>query len=226
MLIAEDSSKKYSATIKEEYNTVCKGPSGKYLFHFTQEKIQKHMKHDEIIAQNIFEFMKKKSSDKTLKAISGNSTNVNTEWLGGAMDWLEIKLERKLNWLVCALYTNELALQHLIATFDGATLSNNKWSRSIGKLLNYTTALEINPSFKRIYFGDPLITLKNKLIKDISTDQFPGYKVVSAIKSGNIPKDLASFEISPANHSRWFTTANRLCRIWVSKHELQGFKKS
>ena len=66
----------------------------------------------------------------------------------------------------------------------------------------------------------------DNVIKDLFTDQFYGYKIVSAIRSGNIPKDLALLKIGPVNHSRWLTTANRLCRIWVSKHELEGFKKS
>ena len=58
------------------------------------------------------------------------------------------KKGRRLNWLVCALKSSELPLQHLIAILDGATLTINKWSGSIGKLLNDATALEINPSFK------------------------------------------------------------------------------
>ena len=49
------------------------------------------MKNAEIIAQNIFELMKKKGNDKILKVISGDSTNTNTRWLGKAMHWLEIK---------------------------------------------------------------------------------------------------------------------------------------
>ena len=34
------------------------------------------MKHIEIIAENLFEYMKEKNIDNTLKAIGGNSTNV------------------------------------------------------------------------------------------------------------------------------------------------------
>ena len=59
--------------------------------------------------------------------------------------------------------------------------------------------------------------------KRLSTDQFYGYKIVSVIRSGIISKDLALLEIGPVNHSRGLTTANRLSRIWISKHELEGF---
>ena len=72
---------------------------------------------------------------------------------------------------------------------------------SIGKLLNDAT-WEINPSFKNISIGGALVTLTDDVIKDLSTDQFYGYKIVSAIRSGNIPKDLVLLEIGPVNHSR------------------------
>ena len=93
---------------------------------------------------------------------------------------------------------------------------------SIGKLLNDVTAREINPSFKKNSIGDALITQTDDVTRYLSTDQFYGYKIVSAISSGNTPKNLALFEIGPVNHSRWLTIANRLCRIWVSKHELES----
>lgn len=37
-----------------------------------------------------------------------------------------------------------------------------------------------------------------------------------------LPARLALLEIGPVNHSRWLTTANRLLRLWVSKHRLKG----
>ena len=45
---------------------------------------------------------------------------------------------------------------------------------------------------------------------------------MSAIRSENISADLALLEIGPINHSRRLTTANRLCRVWVSKQQLEG----
>jgi len=77
--------------------------------------------------------MKYKGIDKTLQIIEGDSTNVNMSWEGGTMHWVEVKLKRKLDWLVCSLHTNELPLRHLIATLDGKTLSNNKCAGEIGK---------------------------------------------------------------------------------------------
>lgn len=62
---------------------------------------------------------------KAYRRFRGVSTKVNTGWEGGTMHWVEVKLCHKLIWLVCALDTNELPLQHLITARYGKTLSNN-----------------------------------------------------------------------------------------------------
>ena len=151
----DGSARKYPATIKEEHYTVCAEPGGKYLCHFTSKEATKNMKHAEIIADNIVKFLRDRGIDITLRAIGGDSTNVNTGWAGGAMQYVEIKLDRKLNWLVCALHTNELPLRSLILAVDGKSLSNNKWSGPIGNMLNDATSLDINHSFSKIDIGEP-----------------------------------------------------------------------
>ena len=72
-----------------------------------KERVQRKKACGNIIADNIVNFMKTKCIDKSLKAIGGDSTNVNTGWEGGTLRWVEVKLGRKLVWLVCALHTNE-----------------------------------------------------------------------------------------------------------------------
>uniref|UniRef100_UPI00358F4A34 uncharacterized protein n=1 Tax=Myxine glutinosa TaxID=7769 RepID=UPI00358F4A34 len=138
------------------------------------------------------------------------------------MHWVEVKLCRKLIWLVCTLHTNELPLRHLIIALDGKTLSNNKWTGNIGKMLDTATELEIDPSFTKLSIGEPLISLSDNVLTDLSTDQAYGYKITQAIRTGELPTDLALLEIGPVSHSRWLTTANRFCRIWVSKHGVKG----
>ena len=103
-----------------------------------------------------------------------------------------------------------------------ATLSNNKWSGPIGKMLDSATELDINPDFTRITIGPDLPQLSAKVIKDLSTDQSYCYRIANAIRTGVLPKDLAMLEIGPVSHSRWLTTALRFMRIWVSKHNLKG----
>jgi hypothetical protein len=110
----------------------------------------------------------------------------------------------------------------LITALDGKTLSNNKWTGNIGKMLDTATELEIDPSFTKLSIGEPLISLSDNVVKDLSTDQAYGYRITQAIRTGELPIDLALLEIGPVSHSKWLTTANRLCRIWVSKHGLKG----
>jgi hypothetical protein len=222
LLQADNSSHQFPSIVKEEHYTVCSEPGGRYLCHFTPEKDLTKRKPAEVIANHLVDFLKKNSIDRSLQAIGGDSTNVNTGWEGGVMHWVEVKLNRKLIWLVCALHTNELPLRHLITELDGKTLSNNKWSGKIGNMLDSATELEINPSFVKISFPEPLVPLSDTVVKDLSTDQAYGYRITQAIRTGILPTDLALLEIGPVSHSRWLTTANRICRIWVSKHSLKG----
>ena len=58
------------------------------------------------------------------------------------------------------------------------------------------------------------------MIQNLSSDQFYAYNVVTAIKSGSLPTDLAKLEICSVSHARWLTTAHRIGRMWVSKFHL------
>lgn len=220
MMKVDISDQQYPGIIKEQHYCVCSEPDGRYLYHFTLEKGSKREKPAEIIADSLVDFMKNKGIDKSLQAIGGDSTNANTGVEGGTMHWVEVKLGRRLIWLICALHTNELPLRHLITALDGKTLSN-KWSGTIGKMLNTATELEINHSFIKLSIGEPLISLSDNVVKSLSTDQAYGYRIIQAIRTGNLPRDLALLQIGPVSHSRWLT-ANRLCRIWISRHGLKG----
>ena len=214
--------RQFPSQLKEEHYSICSEPGGRYLHHFTPNKSKPNQKPAEAIADAILEFLMKKGIDKTLMAIGGDSTNVNTGKEGGVMHWIEVKLNRKLVWLVCCLHTNELPLRHLIQKLDGKTLSNNKWSGHIGKLLDSVTDMDINYKFTKLPFETPDIQLTDEILKDLSTDQAYGYRISQAIRTGDLPTDLALLEIGPVSHSRWLTTANRLCRMWVSEHGLKG----
>ena len=89
-------------------------------------------------------------------------------------------------------------------------------------MLDSATDLEINPNFERIEIGPPLPNLTDEVIRELSTDQSYGYRIVSAIRSGTVPKDLALLQIGPVCHSRWLTTALRFMRIWISIHNIRG----
>ena len=180
MLEAEKTDRLYPGAIKEEHYSVCMMPGGKFLFHFTPEKASKEKKHAEIIGDHIVDWMVPRSVDKYLGALGGDSTNVNTGWEGGAIHHMECKIGRKVNWLICLLNTNKLALRHLIIGLDGPTLSDNKWSSDIGKMLD-VTGFEVNPKFQTITVGTAPIYLSEEIVKDLSTDQSYAYRIVTAI---------------------------------------------
>jgi hypothetical protein len=89
-------------------------------------------------------------------------------------------------------------------------------------MLDNATELKINPSFTKLSTGELLISLSDDVVKDLSTDQSYGYRITQAIRTGELLTDLTLLEIGPVSHSRWLTTANRLCRMWVSNHGLTG----
>ena len=149
-----------------------------------------------------------------------HSTNLNIGSVDGIVRFIEMKLIRKLNWLVSALHTNELPLRHLISALDGKTWSSNKPTSPIGKLLDIVTGMEISPFFVVVNLGELLIQLPGDVIRNLTSDQFYAYNIVTAIRSGNLPNDMARLEIGPVSHARWLTTVNRICRTWVSKHQL------
>jgi hypothetical protein len=159
MMTAEDSNKQYPATIKEEHYTVCAEPGGRYLWHFIPEEATSEKKHAERIADNLVQWLQEKGADKTLLAIGGDSCNVNTGREGGVMHHVEAKLGRKLVWIVCDLHTGELGLRHLVTALDGKTLSGNKWSGPLGKMLDNANELVINANFQRIEIGPSLPNL-------------------------------------------------------------------
>ena len=179
------SKKQYPALVKEEHYTVCSEAAGKYLFHFTPIKPTNGRKHADVVANYIFYTLSEHGIDKTLMAIGCDSINVNTGSAGGAMHYLEVKLQRKINWLVCALHTNELPLRHLISALAGKTIRGKKWTGPIGKLINSATDLAINPTFPTITVGDPPTPLTPDVTEELSAHQYCAYNIVEAIRSGN-----------------------------------------
>ena len=135
-------------------------------------------------------------------------------WEDGVIQFVESKLNKRLNWLICTLHTNKLPLRHLIAELHGKTLSNSKWSGELGKMLDTVTELITNRNFETVILGESLITLPVKILKDLSTDQAYGYRIVTAIRTGVLPENLINLEIGPVSHSRWLTTANRFWSFW------------
>ena len=218
----EVTGKNYQKMEKMEHIVVTSEPGGEYLFHFTPDEATKENKAAKQVAIKIVEWIKKHNITESLDSIGGDSTNSNTGKYGGTFTHIENMLGEKKNWIVCFLHTNELPLRHLMEELDGKTSSDHSFTGPVGKLLEQVTSLEINPNFHAVTIGLPLVDLEQNIIDDLSTDQKYGYQIVTAIRNGAIPDDLGKMEIGPLCHSRWLTFANRVLRLYVSKHGLKG----
>ncbi|XP_065676999.1 uncharacterized protein LOC105844224 [Hydra vulgaris] len=157
--------KSYPREIKEDHYSVCSEPGGKYLFHFVNNSEEREARTPaEHIAEQLYDWIIAHGIENQLIAIGGDSTNLNTGWKGGIIQFLEKKLGFKLIWIICALHTNELPLRHLMLALDGKTLSENRFSGNIGKLINIATNLPILTCIPQLDFVVDLIHLEKEVV--------------------------------------------------------------
>ena len=219
----EETNKYYNTEEKEEHYTMT-DETGKYLGHFTKETPDEdsNMTPSESVAHQIFDWCVEYGVDETLNFIAGDSTNSNTGHKGGVFFFLEQFLNRRLFWLVCQLHTNELKLRRLINITDGKTNSKDGFTGDLGKMLPLVSDMERNFSFSALQEKEPVVNLDEDIVKELSTDQKYSHRIMKAIHTGNLDMDLACMSPGTICHSRWLTTANTFCLMWVSKHGLKG----
>ena len=114
-------------------------------------------------------------------------------------------------------------LHDFIVTGLGVTTTSDlHWSGTLGKMLNRVNDLPINSDIHSIPVdaSAPLITLSDDVVQDLGGDQKYGYRMVMAIRSGDLPQDLAAMKTGTLSHSRWLTTSNAFMRLYVSNHGL------
>ena len=119
------------------------------------------------------------------------------------------------------LHCNELPLRHLLTALDGPTSSKDGFTGPIGRLLGDVNELEINPNFKPVS-GEGLVLLPEDVVRGLSTDQHNCYRLMKAVMSGQMSKELAGLKCGSLNHARWLTTAEALLMLWTRKHGLEG----
>ena len=105
-----------------------------------------------------------------LIAIGADSTNLNNECKGGAIIFLENKLERRLIWLICALLTNELPIKYLMAELDIKNTSNNAFSGPVRKIVDKVTNFRVRDSIPKLNVKIELIELRD-VLKSLSHNQ-------------------------------------------------------
>ena len=124
----------------------------------------------------------------------------------------EESFNHPLEWLVCLLHANELPLQHLFETLNGATTGPRQFSESIGKRLA-SCIQQPDTSFKSVRLTEDL---SNVDLKELSRDQQYLLEISSSINAGECSIDLSIRNLGCLNHSRWLTTANRMLRLYDS----------
>ena len=148
-----------------------------------------------------------------MQAIGCDGTAVNTGTNGGIVRLLETKLGRSLHWFICQLHANEWPLRHLIKTLDGKTTGPSGYTGDIGKQLEDCEKYPIC-DFDAIEANMPRFSEEAK--NQLSCDQKYLYEIVSAVETGYASKRLANLYPGKVAHSRWFTTANRVMKLYVS----------
>ena len=214
----------HSLEIKEEHYSICSQPGGEYLNHLTIDpESRQNMTAAEHLAHEIFTWVEEKDLVESLLAIGGDSTNMNTGYKGGAIQFLEKRLNKRLIWLICALHTNELPLRHLLIELDGRTVGDNKFAGPIGKIIHSATELEVADEIPPVDVPINLLELDADVVADLSADQKYLYQMTTAIRNGGeLSTSLKERNIGPHNHARWLNLANRVLMIWCSLHGLNA----
>ena len=94
-----------------------------------------------------------------LKAIGCDGLAVNNGYIRRVICLIELPLSRPLQWFVRMLHANELPLQHLFKTLDGATSAPDAFLGPIVKTLVNGEKLPIIP-FQQIFCDFPYLNSK------------------------------------------------------------------
>ena len=73
-------------------------------------------------------------------------------------------------------------------------------------LLSKVGEMPYNPKFKALPGGEDLIELSEEVVNNMSTDQSVCYKLVVAVKQGELPPALLNMKCGSLNHARYSGT--------------------
>ena len=128
-IVAQGPSEKYYRSVQlEEHYTVVGEPGSYYLTHFSPKDGKGRTN-----AQKLFDSFSGTELEGKLAIVGTDGTASMTGKHNGYIQNLEELLHRPLQWVVCLLHTNELPLQHVFATLDGATSDPDTFAGPIGK---------------------------------------------------------------------------------------------
>lgn len=211
-----DSTKMYAnkkiLTEREEHISMLQMPGSIYIGHVS---IADDKSDSLSTTEEIIDFLGKEGiSTQSMLIVGCDGCASNTGWKGGIIFHLERKLKRPLQWIICLLHLIELPVRKMIKTHDGRTTGPKTYAGTIGQELEGCEKLPI-VRFKRIEFSCP-VNLQ-EVSDSLSTDQRYLFEIGMAISTGICETKLGNKSPGRIGHSRWLTTANRLCRLYVSK---------
>ena len=216
MLVVDSDGDEFARTESEEHYTLTDPHN--YLTHVTPEEGTGARG----TAQKVVEYLTEVDQLENVTIIGGDSTSSNTGWKEGAIHHIEVAKGEKVLWDICMLHTNELPLRHVMKNLGMETSGANSFVGELGDLIKDDVHLyEVDEKFEVLEFGHELRDIPDSIVEDLSTDQKYFYKIVKMVLSGDLDHDVLKQVVGPVNHSRWLTTACRLCRLWVSKHTLR-----
>ena len=85
---------------------------------------------------------------------------------------------------------------------DGVTKSPDTFSGPIGKCLNGSVSDWEVVDFKRI-INPRFPEIPPDVVQNLSTDQYYGYSMSTAVMLGEVDEDLALLEVGELFHARW-----------------------
>lgn len=209
-LVQEKKGNKFHRRVtEEEHYTIVEEPGSAYLGHVTPSSGS-----GLDIATAIINYLEGNQADlSTTRVVGCDGTPINTGKNKGSLSYIERRLRRPLQWLICLLHGNELPLRHLFKHLDGDSTGPTTYSGPIGKKLRTCESLPIIS-----YQAIPLDWLEdcNEVQGDLSTDQKYLLKLCAAVSSGVCPPSVRDMKPGPLNQSRWLTTACRILRLYLS----------
>ena len=83
--------------VREEHYSMCSEPDGQYITHFTIDSKERGRGQSvaQHLGQTMFDWLNDNNMCQNIVAVGGDSTNVNTGWKGGAIQFLEKKMGKR-----------------------------------------------------------------------------------------------------------------------------------
>ena len=198
----------------EDHNPIVAEPGRNYVTHITPETGT-----GLDLANEIVSVVQERGTD--IKVIGMDGCAVNTGKHNGAIRWVEVKLGKVVQHVICGLHLNELLFWHILSDTDGVTKGPDSLSGPVGSTLHQNIWEEPVVCFKPL--SGKVQELPADIVKDLSRDQKLGYRYAHAIQSGIMPDDLVGQVIGPLISSRWNTTANRvMCKYTRTRRPSKG----